>query len=353
MKSAISSRNFVVVEPRLWNMEGHEFEHVLEFSKGIKQYFENSRVIVLSGKQDATLCDALNLELSIDTAIECFPRRMISDSSSVFSLLQSSFTDSLSLAKALRRICYKNQKKVTLIFSSLALYHFLLLAFTRLLMPLMEIKALSIFRYDPMDSNNRLRKKYFFFAKVFPVNLLWKIATRNTKISVDSFLLQDILFNELGAKSSLAPIPTTGIWKIEKEEPSLLKPTTNQLPLTIGYIGQPRPSRGFELFANVASAMEKERLSGLVKFIAVIPSDSDKFWNTRNSADLLRYNLVGISLEERLMDSKDFAFQMSQVDVVWALGDPDIYRRQTSGIVVHAVCLGKLVITNKGGWAES
>jgi hypothetical protein len=219
-------------------------------------------------------------------------------------------------------------------------------------MPFWKIKATGIFRYDPISTRGKLRKKYYFILRIFPANLLWKLAIRDTKIGVDSHILQDILHHEFKIKSSLVPIPIPGIWKIEKDNPNLLNFKIEKLPLTVGYIGQPRSSRGFELFVNIASAMEKERLANLIKFKIVISPDEDNFWNTRNSVDVFRSNLIGTLLEERLMDSEDFAYQMSQVDIIWALGDPNIYKRQTSGIVTHAICLGKKLITNKGGWAE-
>lgn len=342
--------NIFIVEPRLWTMEGHEFEHVLEFAKGIKHFYPDRKVIVLSGKQDDNLRNELRQVGLIDLAFECFPRRMISDSSSIFYLLKSSFQDALSLRSELKKSAvYKN---VNLLFGSLALYQFLLLAFLRLLMPFWKIKATGIFRYDPISTRGKLRKKYYFILKTFPAKWLWKLGVKDTTIGVDSHILQDILYHEFKLKSSLAPIPVPGIWKIEKDNPTLLNFKIEKLPLTVGYIGQPRSSRGFELFVNVASAMEKERLADLIKFKIVIPPDKGDFWNARNSVDILRYNRIGIFFEERLMDSEDFAYQMSQVDIIWALGDPNIYKRQTSGIVTHAICLGKKLITNKGGWAE-
>ncbi len=344
------SDNIFIIEPRLWTMEGHEFEHVMEFAKGIKHFYPDRKVIVLSGKQDDNLRNELKKVGFIDLAFECFPRRIISDSSSIFYLLKSSFQDALSLRSILKKCAgYKN---VNLLFSSLALYQFLLLAFSRLVMPFWKIKAIGIFRYDPISTRGKLRKKYYFILKIFPANLLWKLAIRDTKIGVDSHILQDILCHEFKIKSSLAPIPIPGVWKIEKDNPNLLNFKTEKLPLTVGYIGQPRSSRGFELFVNVASAMEKERLANLIKFKIVISPDEDNFWNTSNSVDIFRFNLIGTFFEERLMDSEDFAYQMSQVDIIWALGDPSIYKRQTSGVVTHAICLGKKLITNKGGWAE-
>jgi glycosyltransferase involved in cell wall biosynthesis len=350
MKHDLLPSSIFIVEPRLWAMVGHEFEHVLEFAKGIKHFYPERKVIVLSGKQDEDLRSELKQVSFIDLAFECFPRRMISDSSFVFYILKSSFQDALSLRSILKK--YSDYKNANLLFSSLALYQFLLLAFLRLLMPFWKIKATGIFRYDPISTRGTLRKKYYFILKTFPAKLLWKLGVKDTTIGVDSHILQDILCHEFKIKSSLAPIPVPGIWKIEKDNPTLLNFKIEKLPLTVGYIGQPRSSRGFDLFVNVAIAMERERLENLIRFKIVIPPDGDHFWNTKNSTDILRYDHIGISFEEHLMDSEDFAYQMSQVDIIWALGDPNIYKRQTSGIVTHAICLGKKLITNKGGWAE-
>jgi hypothetical protein len=124
-------------------------------------------------------------------------------------------------------------------------------------------------------------------------------------------------------------------------------------PVTIGFIGQPRPERCFDVFVLAALAMEAERRAGAVRFLVVVQPGALAFWRMTKFADVLGAGLPGIAIEERWMSAADFAREMDRADVVWAVGEPGAYRRQTSGIFAHALALGKSIIANRGGWAEA
>ncbi|MHB9023845.1 MAG: hypothetical protein ACYC7E_06665 [Armatimonadota bacterium] len=328
-------------------MEGHEFDHVIEFARGAKASQSERNVIVLTGPQDENLSNALRQEVTISQVISCFPKRWIGDGSSPRELLQAAMSD----ARILRKMLADNSqaRSVSLFFCSFALYQLLMLAFLKLLMPGWHFESSGIFRFDPMNKQGRLRGKYRVLQRRWPATMLWKRALNQTRLFTDSSLLQHVLREELSIAASIVSIPIPGVWHLPEHEVTMTLPT----PCTVGYIGQPRSSRSFDLFVLSALAMERERNAGLVNFLAVLPPGSDVLWDATKYSSILRTGLPGIALEERTMTGDEFAVQINRMDIVWGLGDPAIYRRQTSGIIAHAVCLGKRIITNQDSWAQA
>src|SRR5262245_49697028 len=114
-----------IVEPRLWTIEGHEFDHVIEFARGIKACKAHQRVVALTGPPDSKLASALRQERAIDAVLACFPKRWISDGSPFSVLLKASLHDAFALRSALNQLISGQQ--VLLCCSSLALYQLLML----------------------------------------------------------------------------------------------------------------------------------------------------------------------------------------------------------------------------------
>lgn len=337
-----------IVEPRLRTASGHEFEHAITFARAIKTCRATLRVVVLTGPQDATLSALLRAEPAIDEIRGCFPARWLSDWSPRWTLVQGTLQDALRLRRALWQC--RGAGRPVLFFDSLDVYRVLLLTFLQLLTPTEKISAMGIIRYDPLHADGTLKAKYAYLRTTWPGRLTAGIGLMNTHLYTDSPVLQTVVREHFQLEARLAPIPVPGVWDLPAEE--LDRPSSG--PVTIGFIGQPRASRAFALFVATALAFEGKRVTGEIRFLAILPPGSLEAWNMAHYRPIFQCRLAGLVLEERVMDSTDFARQMNRADIVWALGDPpDFYRRQTSGIFTHGLCLGKKMITDRGGWAEA
>jgi hypothetical protein len=333
-----------IVEPRLWTADGHEVDHVVYFARALKRYDDSVKVAALIGPPDENLSSLLEGESSIDCSYSTFPKRLMSDTLPLSNLATFALKDALRMRSVIKKGC-----RATLFFSTWAVYQMLMVAFLRIFMPFTRIQVIGIMRNDPLDKDGNLKGNYVFMSRNPLGRFLADVAFNGMSTYTDSLALKDTLSRQLGIESAICPIPVPGVWSMEEGE---IKPPDGR-PMTVGFIGQPRGSRGFELFVETALEMEEERRMGKVRFLAVIQPGGDVFWGTGKKSDVLRVGLPGMDLVERWMTAGEFARQMNEVDAVWALGDSAIYRMQTSGIFAHAMCLGKKVITNARGWAQS
>ena len=205
-------------------------------------------------------------------------------------------------------------------------------------------------RDDPLYAGGELKKKYGFLRHSLVGRLVASFALRDTLVFTDSPVLREVLRSRLQISTDIAPIPVPGVWQMPEIEIGLRKnPRT-----TVAFIGQPRAGSGFDLFLATALSMEKERLAGEVSFLVVTTPESLEHWGMGRYRFMLERGLRGIAFEERWMNSIEFARQIDRADIVWAMSDPpDFYLRQTSGIFTHGFCLGKKMIGNRNGWAET
>jgi hypothetical protein len=336
-----------LVEPRLCNSSGHEFEHALVFARAIKKSDPTCRVVVLAGKVDEHLTAILAQEKAIDACESCFPARWVFDDAPARQLIRAAASDALRVRRTVRR--YRTSTKPILFFDSLDPYRVLLLGFLRIFAPFAAFPAVAVVRYDPLHLDGTVRRRYAQLWLTRVGRCISHFSTKNTLLYTDSEVLQTVLRERFGITVNLSPIPTPGVWSRGTESVGVVG-----RPARVAFVGQPRTARAFPLFVATAVACERERLDGKISFVVTTPVGSLEQWQMAQWRPLLESKIAGLQFAERRMDSSQFAEEMAKSDIIWALGDPpDFYRRQTSGIFTHALSLGRRVITDRGGWAQA
>ncbi|RZL90791.1 MAG: hypothetical protein EOP76_15025 [Variovorax sp.] len=109
-------------------------------------------------------------------------------------------------------------------------------------------------------------------------------------------------------------------------------------PVVFGYFGDPSTRKGFELLMHCV----QNGLPAGMRLSFILPEG--------HHALAARLDGCGTAVSARTLGAGNIPYlkAMRDVDVVLAFYDPAVYRRQMSGIVADALCLGKPVLTAEG-----
>lgn len=340
-----------IVEPRLWTAKGHQMDHVVEFARAAKAAAPQRRIVLLSAPQDDELAARLRQCGEIDEALSCFRhRRFVEDDGGPFDILKKSVEDAVPLRAAIRR--RKSGGRVALFFPTLGLHGLLMLAMLRLTMPGLRVKAAGIFRREVVDATGRFSRKYKLFSQSLLTRPFWKLATGQTMGYSDSVILQEVYRERLGLELGLLPVLAPGVWGLPPDAGDAVARTG--APQVVGFIGEPGAGRCFDLFVLTAMAMEQERRSGQVEFLAVMSPSYHVTPEAAPCLDVFRQGLPGMRLEQRWMPApSDFVSQMRRADILWNVYDPAVFLGGTSGRLVHGMCLGQRMVCSRWKWSEA
>ncbi|MBI5396613.1 MAG: hypothetical protein HZA91_15070 [Verrucomicrobia bacterium] len=338
-----------IVEPRLWTLRGHELDHVIEFARAAKAQAPGRRVVVLTPPPDEALAGRLRQTKTIDLTVPCFKhRRYVEDDGGPFDILKKSVEDAASLRAAVHR--HRSGRRVTLFFTTFGLHAMLMVAFLRLTSPWLRVRTIGILRKNPVTIAGQFSRKYTLFSQSVLARPFWKLATGRTLAFTDSHILQRVQRERLGLETALVPVLTPGVWDLPPDGDGPASRSGG--PVTVGFIGEPGAGRGFDLFVLTALAMEQERRSGQVEFLAVMLPGYEVTPDAVHCVDALRQGLPGMRLELRWMPTPaDFVAQMKRADILWNVYAPWVFHQGTSGRLVHGMCLGKKIVCSRWEWA--
>ena len=340
-----------IVESRLWTVKGHEIDHVIEFARAAKVCAPQQRIVALTAPQDEALAARLQQTKAIDLAVSCFRhRRIVEDDGGPFDILRKSVQDAVSLRAAILR--HRSSRRVTLFFATFALHAILMVAFLRLTAPWLQVRTIGILRKNTVNTARQLSRKYRVLRRSLIGRVVWWLATKETIGFTDSHILQRLQREHLGLETGLVPVLTPGVWDVlpEGDAPG----PRRDGPQTVGFIGEPGAGRGFDLFVLTALAMEEERRSGQVEFLAVMLPSYEITPDAVHYMDAFHQGLPGMRLELRWMPTPaDFVAQMKRADILWNVYAPGVFTQGTSGRLVHGMCLGKKIVCSSWEWAEA
>jgi glycosyltransferase involved in cell wall biosynthesis len=161
-------------------------------------------------------------------------------------------------------------------------------------------------------------------------------------------LLSEYSLINPGLRFHLAPIPHA---KIHGSDGQVLARVKARQKLRIGYVGEARTNKGFDLLPRL-----------LVRATSLDLSDSIELhihaYCSNPSAPFYRQTLCGLRhpavfLYFNQMDDVEYGDFLARLDVVALPYTTDNYHSQTSGVFAEAMASGKIVVVPKGTWLSA
>ncbi len=127
-------------------------------------------------------------------------------------------------------------------------------------------------------------------------------------------------------------------------------------PLTVAYLGDARPEKGFGLLPDLArAAAEKGYLPGKMRLLIQsnfnIPGGEEGMREAL--AGILRFRNLGIEFQHGPFCPERYAELLTSSDIVLLPYVAPLYQRRSSGILAEAMVAGKVTVAPQGTWMAS
>ena len=187
-----------------------------------------------------------------------------------------------------------------------------------------------------LPSDSEVRKRAIGLARVAASTLA---VTGRVRFASNSSLLADRLSRQLGQHCAVLPLPVR--W------PDLSRPTLPDPGVVFGFFGGLRPEKGASIIAQAIPAFAAQQPD--TRFLVHAPiSESDP------SAIAILKGVPQVELIRESFDRKDDYFKhFLKASCILLPYDPIEYADRTSGILVEALGLGRMIITTKGSWLHA
>jgi len=146
----------------------------------------------------------------------------------------------------------------------------------------------------------------------------------------------------------LAPVPHAKVHGNDRDTLARIKAGEK---LRIGYVGEARTNKGFDLLPRLLARAKDLRLMDLIELHihAYCGNPSAPFY--RQTLSGLRHPAAFLYYHP--MDDREYSDFLARLDVIALPYTTDNYHSQTSGVFAEAMASGKIVVVPKGTWLSA
>lgn len=137
-----------------------------------------------------------------------------------------------------------------------------------------------------------------------------------------------------------------------EELPAASRQENSKDPITIGYLGDARPEKGFQYLNEMLAKLDDAELETPVRLLsqAYVPKRSADV-NMLKSIELLRLRTPHkVELAEGSLSSNEYRDLIERMDVILVPYDRENYAARSSGVFMEALCARRPPIVTAGTW---
>jgi len=139
----------------------------------------------------------------------------------------------------------------------------------------------------------------------------------------------------------LPPLATSSANQVQELAHASARPNGSESQV-IGFFGSPFVTKGFTLMVEAVHRLARTGAGPANRLCIRLPHGHEDLCSKLNQM------APWVDAQSRQTTNGEYLTEMSRVDAVWALYDPQEYRHKMSGIVPEAICLGKPLLIAEG-----